>query len=176
MAAASRRGLLGAGLLLLSRCGWQPLYAARGDGSAGPAEQGLAEVSVALIPERLGQLLRQELQIRLGRGGTGAAKRYDLAAQMGLAGELLNIQQTTSIPSRFRLIGTANWSLVSLDAKRRTLTGGTARVVDGFNLYDQQFFAADLQTDAVQRRMAAAAAEQITQQLAAWFIRNAATP
>ena len=169
-----RRGLFGAGLLLLARCGWQPVYATRSDGTAGPAEQGLAAISVGLMPERLGQLVRQALQTRLDRAGSGVAKLYDLTAQLGLSAETLNIEQATSIPSRLRLVGTANWSLVSRDVQRKTLASGTARVMDGFNLYDQQYFAADMQTEAVHRRIAGAIADQITLQLATWFNRHAA--
>ena len=170
-----RRAVLGAvAVALLGGCGWQPLYAVRPDGSAGAAQQGLAEVAVGIIPERPGQLLRQALQTRFERRGVGVAKRYDLTVSFGIAGEALNIQQSNSIPSRLRLVGLANWTLVTQDTKRRTLTSGTARVVDGLNFYDQQFFAADLQSEAVQRRLAEAVAEQMTLQLASWFSRQAA--
>ncbi len=140
----------------------------------GAAEQGLASTEVALIPERSGQLLRQSLQTRFDRAGTGAAKLYDLTANFGVSSEALNIELSTSIPSRIRLVGTSNWSLVTRDVQRKTLASGTARTMDGFNLYDQQFFATDMQSEAVQRRMAGAVADQITLQLAAWFNRHAA--
>ncbi len=161
-------------MLLLAGCGWQPVYGTRGDGMAGAAEQGLASTAVGLMPERSGQLLRQALQVRFDRAGTGAAKLYDLTAQFAVAGEALNIDQNTSIPSRVRLVATATWSLVTRDAQRKTLMAGTARAMDGLNLYDQQFFAADMQSEAVQRRLAVAVADQITLQLAAWFNRHAA--
>lgn len=169
-----RRAVLGAVAgALLGGCGWQPLYRSQADGSAGAAEQGLAQVAVGIIPDRPGQLLRQALQIRFDRVGSGVAKRYDLAVTFGIAGEALNIQQSSSIPSRLRLVGVANWTLVTQDTKRRTLTSGTARVVDGLNFYDQQFFAADMQSEAIQRRLAEAVAEQMTLQLASWFSRQA---
>lgn len=159
---------------MLARCGWQPVYATRTDGVAGLAEQGLANTEVGLMPERSGQLLRQALQTRFDRAGSGAAKLYDLTAQFRIAGEAINIDLNTSIPSRLRLVGTANWSLVSRDAQRKTLASGVARAMDGLNFYDQQFFAADMQSEAVQRRLAGAVAEQITLQLAVWFNRHAA--
>ena len=171
----NRRGLLVGSLLVLGGCGFRPVYAPRADGTAGAAEQGLAEISVGIIPERLGQILRQSLQTRFDRSGVGAAKRYDLVATIGLAGEALNIEQATSVPSRLRLVGISSWSLIAQDTRRRTLTNGTARVLDGFNLYDQQYFAMDSQNEAVQRRIAEALAEQITLQLAVWFNRKAAT-
>ncbi len=171
------RRMLGAaaGAVLLGGCGFKPLYRARDDGTAGVAEQGLAEISVALIPERTGQLLRQELQTRFERGGSGVAKRYDLLVSFGIAADTLNIAQSTSIPSRLRLVGVATWSLVSQDTKRQTLASGTTRALDGLNIYDQQFFAIDMESEAVQRRLAGQVAEQMTLQLAAWFNRHAAT-
>ena len=162
------------GLGLLAGCGFRPLYSARENGTAGPAEQGLAEISVALIPERSGQLLRQALQARFERAGSGIAKRYDLTIAYGIQGDTLNIAQATSIPSRLRLVGTANWALISQDTKRRTLATGVARSVDGLNIFDQQFFAIDMESEAVQRRLADQVAEQMTMQLAAWFGRQAA--
>ncbi len=169
----TRRGILGAaGMALLAGCGWQPIYATRSDGTSGPAAQGLAEISVGLMPDRLGQVLRQALQTRFERAGSGVAKRYDLVASFGVAGEALYLDQTTSIPSRYRMTGLASWSLISMDARRRTLTSGSARVMDGFNIYDQQYFAMDMENEAVQQRLAGAVADQITLQLAAWFNRH----
>jgi LPS-assembly lipoprotein len=63
----------------------------------------------------------------------------------------------------------APWSLVSLGPQRRTLTSGQARVVDGYDVINQQYFASDLESDAVQRRMAEAMAEQITLRVAMYF-------
>jgi hypothetical protein len=47
--------------------------------------------------------------------------------------------------------------------------------VDAYNIFDTQYFAADLENDAVQRRLATALAEQITLQLATYFRKRAAT-
>ena len=157
---------------LLAGCGLHPLYAAKEGGGAGPAERGLASVSVAIIPERPGQLLREALQTRFDRTGSGGAKRYDLVVSLGFAGEGLDYLQSTSAPTRLRLVAIANWSLLSLDTTRRTLTTGTTRVMDGFNLFNTQFFAADLESEAVQRRLVQAVADQMTLQLASWFSQH----
>ena len=45
------------------------------------------------------------------------------------------------------------------------LTRDTARAVDGFNILNQQFFAADLETEAVQKRLAERLADQVVIQL-----------
>jgi LPS-assembly lipoprotein len=167
----ARRGmLLGAGGLALAGCGFRPLYGTTGD-RAGVQEQ-LGEINVLLIPERTGQLLRQSLIARLERGGTAMARRYDLAVQFALGAEPIAIQPDNS-SSRVRLIGTATWALTSQDAQRRTIASGSARDVDGYNIINQQFFAAELTSNAVQRRIVDALAEQITTQLAVHFSRQA---
>jgi len=159
-------------LPVLAACGFRPVYGTASGGSAGPAQAGLASVSVALIPERSGQLLRQALQERLERGGVGTAHRYDLVVSFGVGAEAIAIASDSS-SSRTRVIGTATWRLVGQDSQRSTLTSGTARNVDGYNVLDQQYFASDLENEVVLKRVAEALADQISLQLAAWFNKQA---
>lgn len=167
---AARRGVLLAAIgATLGGCGFRPLYGS-GEGDAG-VQARLAEINVLLMPERSGQLLRQALQSRLERGGAGIARRYDLAVQFAVASDAIAIQ-TDNSGSRVRLVGTANWVLSAQDPQRSTITSGTAREVDGYNIINQQFFAAELTSAAVQRRMAEALAEQIATQLAVHFARQ----
>ncbi|HEY2132582.1 MAG TPA: hypothetical protein VGH36_06365 [Acetobacteraceae bacterium] len=164
----ARRILLPVALCgLLPACGFHPLYA-ENRGEPGKVQTGLAEINVALLPERTGQLLRENLQARLDPSGSGRARRYDLAVSYGISGTPIGIQQDSSI-TRVRLIGTAIWTLTAEDAKRSTLATGVARDVDGFNIFDQQFFAMDLENESVQRRVTEAVADQMTAQLAAYF-------
>ena len=169
-----RRGLLGLlAVPALGACGFHPLYASASHDTAGPAAEGLAETQVALIPERPGQLLREALQERFERSGIVPAYRYDLTVSFNITGEAIAIQPDSS-NSRMRMIGIATYQLIAQDPGRSTLTTGTARVVDGLDLYDQQLFAAALETEAVQQRLAEAVADEITQQLAVYFDRRAA--
>jgi LPS-assembly lipoprotein len=170
---ATRRSLLPLALAAaLSGCGFRPMYASAGNGSMGPAEAGLAQISIGPLAERSGQLLRQALQARFERGGGGAARRYDLTVAYGMGGEAIAIQPDSSV-SRIRLVGTANWTLTAQDPQRSTLASGTARALDGYNLLDTQSFAGDMENDMVQRRIAEAVADQITLQLAAYFNKHA---
>jgi LPS-assembly lipoprotein len=156
---------------ILSSCGFRPVYGPSRSGGPGPAQSELAAVSVALIPERAGQLLRQALQERLERGGLVAAPHYDLVVAYGVAVEAIAIQPDTS-SSRTRVIGTATWKLMAQDPQHATLASGVVRHVDGFNIFNEQYFAADLESETVQRRMAEAVADQITMRLAAYFDRQ----
>ena len=173
-----RRWLLGCGaaLLPLTGCGFHAVYGRGGDagGNAGGASADLAAVHVGLMPERSGQLLRLALQERLERGGAGIGYRYELRVAFALADQGIAIQQDNSI-TRERLIGSADFTLFGNDPARPTLFGGSARKVDGFDVIDQEFFAADQEREAVVRRIAEGVADQISLQLAAYFRRRSLT-
>jgi LPS-assembly lipoprotein len=161
---ATRRATLLLGLGgALSACGFQPVYAPSGSGP-GPAE-GLAEIDVKPLYERPGQILRQAL---LGRFRTerGGPRRYDLVVNFWISGELLGILNFTQA-TRIRLVGQSNWVLSGRDGKQ--MTSGNERVIDGFDIFDSQYFAQDMDNEQVQRRIAEAMAEQITMRLAMWF-------
>jgi LPS-assembly lipoprotein len=155
----------------LAGCGFRPVYMPTASGSAGPARRELASVFVENIPERPGQELRLALQERLGDdSGTPAA--YDLRVSFGISGEGIGIQ-INDIATYLRLHGTASWSLIGHDPKRTTLTTGSVQALDGVNIFDSQYFAADLEVEAEQKRIAENLATQIATQLATWF-RNQA--
>jgi LPS-assembly lipoprotein len=156
----------------LGGCGFEPLYA-EGEGGAS-VQARLAEIEVALIPERSGQLLRQALQSRLERRNAGAARRYGLAVQLALAFEPIAIQPDNS-SSRVRMVGSANWVLTAQDPQRRTVASGAARETDGYNIINQQFFAAELTNTVAQKRLLERLADQITTQLALHFRQSASS-
>ena len=155
-------------------CGFSPLYGPSAEGLDGPAARGLSEVSVAIIPERSGQLLRQALQARFYGAGTSRARLYVLKTTFGISGDSIAVRQDNTA-TRSRLIGSASWTLAASDPRLGTVASGTARVVDGFNIFDQQYFSADLAGEAAQRRIAEAVADRVTLQLAAYF-KKAGTP
>ncbi len=169
-----RRGLL-TGLIAtpLAGCGWHALYAPNADGTPGPAQAHLAEIFVPVIPERSGQLLRQALQQRFEGADSGIPKRYNLAVAFGLAADALGIQPD-STASRIRIIGNARWTLASVATPPAILTTGATQIVDGYNILDQQYFAADIENSTVVRRIADTLADQITLQLGGYFLAHPA--
>jgi LPS-assembly lipoprotein len=156
----------------LSGCGFQPVYMPTASGKAGVAQRELAAVQVNLIADRPGQVLRQALQDRLEMSGSAEAHRYDLSVGFSVSGEGIAIQPDNNA-TRIRLIGGATWTLLAQDPARTKLSSGYAKAVDGLNLIDSQYFAADLETETVTRRLADALADQIVTQLAAFFRKRA---
>jgi LPS-assembly lipoprotein len=167
-----RRWLCLLAVAALGGCGFQPVYMPTASGKTGAAPRALQKVFVAVISERPGQVLRQNLQERFG-SDNGTPPEYELQVSFGIAGEGIAIEQN-DIATRIRLTGTATWTLRAHDDKRTVLTSGSARFIDGLNLFDAEYFAADLETEAVQQRIAGQIADQITIQLATWFRKRAA--
>ena len=172
MVAPVGRVLLLAGVAqLLAGCGFAPLYARGPSGGVGPVTRELSAVSVDIIGDRPGQLLRQALQDRLAGSGEGAAQRYELAVDYGISGEGIAIRQDSSV-TRLRLVGSARWSLRAEDSARTLLAKAQARALDDVNIFNNQYFASDLDNEAAQRRLAITLADQIVSQLAAYFRRR----
>lgn len=161
-------------VLTLTGCGFHPAYMPTATGEAGAAQRDMAAVFVETIGERSGQLLRQALQERFERAGTGVQRRYSLSVGYGISGEGIAVSPD-SLVTRTRIIGDANWYLVAQDPARTRLAVGHARSVDGYNILNQQYFFADLSNEASQKRLADSLADQIAIQVAAWFRNHQAT-
>lgn len=171
-AVLNRRALVSLGLAaLLPGCGFEPLYASGAGGTPSVAQTDLAAISIGLIPERQGQLLRQALQDRFERQGVGVAHRYDLSVALNINQEGLGIQPDTST-TYMRVSGVAQWILRAQDPEHSTLANGSARALDSYNFIANQFFAAQLEYETIQRRLADNLADQVTLQLARYFKKH----
>ena len=162
-----RQVLAGAALAGLGGCGFHPLYGKYGPGGA-VVQPEFAAIYVAVMAERQGQLLRQALQERLAGAGEAVAKRYELTGGLSIVAEAIGIQQDTS-STRVRLNASSSWRLTRLDPGNTLVTSGTARALDGININNQEYFAADLETSAAYRRLAEQIANVITLDLAVFF-------
>ena len=111
------RSVVLAGLLGLSACGYQPLYATRDDGSS--VSQKLAEVSVAQQSTRVGQLVRNEIVRSTRPVGTQAQDRYYLKLDAKSdAQTLINTSDTVhrrlayNLTTRFQLVDAATQNVL----------------------------------------------------------------
>jgi LPS-assembly lipoprotein len=159
--------LILASLLALSGCGFEPLYE---HGPGGPTAD-LPEIYVNNIGGRYGQLLRERLQEDLGSPVSGADARYQLDVLPGLSGAGIGIQPDNSTTFT-RVVGTATWSLRTTGIAPVVLASSSARSVDGYNNYNQQYFQGTISGDASQTRLTSNLADEITLQVASWFKRR----
>ena len=158
--------------LLLAGCGFHPLYdsaGARAQSQGGTVSAHLDSIYVELIPNRLGQLLRQALQERLD-SDDGDRKTYSLAVAYSIDEEAISVLNSNS-NTRTRAVGRGTWTLTAIANPGVPLASGSVRVLDGFNTLDEQVFFSVLENEAVQRRLADNVADQITQRVATYFRR-----
>jgi LPS-assembly lipoprotein len=144
----------------LAGCGFRPLY---GDNSDVAAQ--LAGIDVGLIPNRTGQVLREELQRRM-LGADAGPVQYDLSVKLTLRTDIAGIIATNSVASRERLSATGSWTLRNV-GDQKVVANGTANAADAENILNQQYFVADMETDAVNQRLMELLADQITAEVAA---------
>ncbi|MBV8916384.1 MAG: hypothetical protein JOZ05_25520 [Acetobacteraceae bacterium] len=164
-----RAGLVGLASAL-SGCGFRPLYAPMAKG--GVVSDELRAVYVAVMGERSGQLLRQALQRRFEGSEPGVAKKYELWGGLGISGDAIAIQSDSSA-TRVRLTGTASWGLRMLNVAQTQLTSGSTRVLDGYDVNNQEYFAAELEQGAAIRRIAETCADSITLTVASFLKQRA---
>lgn len=168
-----RRALPLTALLLLSGCGFHPLYGP-GPKTASMTSQ-MDQIDIGLIPDRSGQLLREALEANLQGRSDPAFYRYHLGVQYGISVQAIGIQPDSS-NSRLRYFATASWTLTPEGNLATPLVKGNAQAVDSLNVIDNQFFALSLQGNQVQHVLARELATQISQELAIYFRKHPGNP
>lgn len=152
-------------LLALSGCGFTPLY---GGAQGSAASTTLETVQVQNIPNRTGQVLRQTLQQDFYRNGQPVQALYLLSVTYDINQTGEGVQEDSST-TRTRFTATAHWRLSPIGQPDQTLLAGNAIAMDALNILDQQYFAANLETQTVDQQLAHEVSAQITAQLMAWF-------
>jgi LPS-assembly lipoprotein len=162
----SRRALLAVTLALpLAACGFEPLYGNRqqsGDATFNDFHQ----IKVATIPERSGQMLRNELLDRLNYRGEPSQPRYELKVSLReerrevlvRADEVATAVDLT-INAKYELVDRANGAVLST---------ATPRAIMRYNVLASPYATLSSAEDA-RRRAAKQLAEDIRARLAVYF-------
>jgi LPS-assembly lipoprotein len=154
-------------LLLVSACGFQPLYGTQ-SGAPNPAVDALAETRVALIPDRIGQELRNNLLDRLTPRGQPAKPRYELLVAVAERRDNLGIAIDDSA-TYGRLTVTTSFTLRDLASNQPVYTG-QSRWTNGFTMVSSHF--ANITNEANARsRALQEISEDIRQQLGVHFAK-----
>lgn len=154
----NRRTILSAGAvgfaLLLTGCGFRPLY---GEGTAGSAEN-LASIRVAPIQDRIGQKLYTLLQERLTPRGTPARPDYTLEVRLNEAVQDLAIRKDESA-TRSNLIINASYTLTATERNSPRRLVGTATSYNSYDRVTSEFATLSAQEDARDRALRTVADE-----------------
>lgn len=143
----ARRALLAlaaAALLAGSGCGFEPINAQRSQAS--PAA--LAQIEIAPIKDRIGQMLRNELLTAFRpRGGNGT--RYVLTVSLIESLQDLGVRKDT-VATRANLTLIATFAISPVGGGE-PLTGGTVRSINSYNILTSDFATLSARADARER-------------------------
>ncbi|MBM3549405.1 MAG: hypothetical protein FJX54_20905 [Alphaproteobacteria bacterium] len=156
--------------LLLAACGFEPMYGERG-GAPSPATQAMAETRIALIPDRIGQELRNQLLDRLTPLGPPARPRYELVVSVSERLDNLGIARDDSATFG-RLTVTATFTLRDI-AGGRPVYAGQSKWTNGFTKVSSHFANLANEADARSRALREIG-EDIRQQIGVHFSKSGA--
>lgn len=148
--------------LLLSGCGFQPLYAVQG----GAAQPALAQVRIANISDRAGQELRNLLIDKMQSAGRPSDPRYDLTVTLQESRADMGIR-TDATSARSQILMTARYVLAERPDGKVRLSSYAATSV-GYNKLDAQYSNLSSEEDA-RRRALGELSVQIVNRLALHF-------
>lgn len=162
-ARAAAAGL--AALLLVSGCGFRPLYAT---GGVADASAELSRVEVAVIPDRSGQILRNYLIQGINSDGRPADPVYRLDVDLRERQEDLGIDKTDTA-QRANLVITARFSLRTAADDQEVLNRRVG-IITSYNIVLDEYATLSAQNAARDRALRQLGSD-IRTQLALYFSR-----
>ena len=155
--------------IFLSACGFQPLYGE--NPVSAPAIEALANIEIAPIPDRLGQIVKNHLEDKLTPLGPSAAPRYVLEVTLTKEIEGFGFRPDESI-TRENLRLEAAYRLIRSDNNQPVLEG-SARSNMAYDVVRSDFANLSAREDA-ERRTAEQLVNIITNRLSLYFLKTEA--
>ena len=139
-----------AGMLALSGCGFQPMYARTESAPASPVDK-MAAVRIAPLPDRIGQQMHNLLRDRLNPRGQPREPAYLLKLRLSESRRELGVRKDETA-TRANLFVHAVFSLREMKSKRVLLRGSTTSV-NSYNILTDQFATMFSENDARKRAL-----------------------
>ena len=162
-----RCGLAAAGMMMLALagCGFQPIHGERSAASGA----GLAQFDIALIADRTGQMMRNELLKQMQPRGAVRAPRFGLRVTLTEALSDLAIRKD-DVATRANLTLIAEFSVVDR-ADGSHMFAGRSRSVNSYNILTSDFATLSARADA-RRRAIRQLALDIKERLSVWLVQT----
>ena len=156
--------------MLLGGCGLQPLYApsssSKNQNPSG-SQEFLSKIRINLIPDRKGQLLRNNLIALLTPKGQPKKPLYVLNVSLDETTQALGILKDATF-SRSQMTYKATFQLLEFSTKKPVFASSTF-VVSNYNVITANEFATIISAGDAQDRSLVLLAEQISRELATYF-------
>ena len=165
-----RKSVLSFVFIMLTACGFRPLYVGQGtdDSISGKQlTQELAAVFIDEIPDRTGQILHRSLVNRLAPRGESQNPRYRLAVRLSEAAISQQGVRQDNLATRYVMTFTAYYTLYSYPGNRPLLRDSTV----GRSSYDVQLspYATDVAEQTAKERIMQILGDDIALRLAAFL-------
>lgn len=134
---------------LLTGCGFHPLYG--GGETSGTVFAAGHEVSIATMPDRSGQFLRNQLIDRLNPKGQPERPAYKLSASINESIDKLNIARDSSV-TRGQIVLKVTFKLTRL-SDNKIVFNGTSHALNAYNVTAEQYAALINEQDARERSL-----------------------
>ncbi len=159
----------GAAALALTGCGFQPIHGERSAASSG----GLANFDIAIIKDRTGQMMRNEMLRQMQPRGAVRAPRFKLSVSLTESRSNLAIKKN-AVATRGNLILGARYVVVDrMDGTQ--LLSAQAQSVNSYNILTSDFATLSAREDA-RKRAVLQLARNIKERLAVWLIQTEGRP
>ena len=155
--------------LSLGACGFRPLYGTSSGAEESAVLQRLAAVDVAIIPDRSGQLLRNELHDLLNPGHLKVPETYRLEALVDEDEQDVALE-SSGFATRTAVRLTARFQLIDSTSGAQLLSSKT-RVVSTFNIISNKYSTV-VAGESARERGIRQIAQEIRQRLAVYFAQN----
>jgi LPS-assembly lipoprotein len=155
------RALIALSLVALAGCGFRPLYGERSAASVTVPE--LAAIQIDSIPDREGQLVRNNLLDKMQPRGMAAKPLYRLTVSVGISRVSLGVR-IDETATRGSLTMSASYVLADMASGDQIMTGNS-RAVSSYNILDSDFANVISENDAI-RRTATNLSEEIKTRVA----------
>jgi LPS-assembly lipoprotein len=153
-------------VLLLSGCGFKSLYGTNGKFDS-PTE--LSAIKISLIPDRIGQQVRNELLDLLTPHGAPQHPHYILKVTVVESKNAFAVKKN-AFATRADLRLTGGYNLLSSD-NRKLLTTGTVYVISSYDIVSSDFATLSAEKNARERSILQLS-EDIRSRLAVYFVRQ----
>jgi LPS-assembly lipoprotein len=157
--------------LLLSGCGFSPIYGSH-SGSGGPVAEQLSQIAIDSIPDRQGQILRNDLIDRMYGKGRPSQPLYHLSVKLHLNFEDTGIlANTTATLTEVNTYG--DYELK--DLKDKVIVRGTAHSATSYSRLSDEYATLTAHDSAVQRTVDEVS-NQIVNRLGLYFANPSPLP
>ena len=152
--------------LSVAGCGFKPMYGDNATAASPAVMDRMGTIDIRPIPDRLGQVVRNELIDAITPQGPSGAAVYELALKVGEEREDVAIRQNASATrANYRM--SARFELREIATDKVVLTG-TTWAETAFDIVQQDYPTVIAQQDS-QRKLAAELAEEIKTRIAVFF-------